>query len=148
MRADARREVIREILGRKVVATQDALRRQLAARGIRAAQATLSRDMVALGVRRTAGVGGRRYVVDGDAGPLPMEPLRRLVETVESNAAMVVVRTKAGAASPVARALDEARLPDLLGTVAGDDTILVVPTATHGGGALARRLRRLLLGVT
>jgi transcriptional regulator of arginine metabolism len=60
---------------------------------------------------------------------------------------MVVVRTKAGAASPVARALDEARLPDLLGTVAGDDTVLAVPVAAHGGNALARRLRR-LLGVT
>jgi transcriptional regulator of arginine metabolism len=146
-RAEARREAIREILARRPVSTQETLRRQLAARGIRAAQATLSRDMVALGVRRTAGAGGRRYIIDGDGGALPMEPVRRLVDAVDCNAVMVVVRTKAGAASPVARALDEARLPDLLGTVAGDDTVLVVPVAAHGGNALARRLRR-LLGVT
>jgi len=146
-RTEARREAIREILARRAVATQEHLRRQLAARGIRAAQATLSRDMVALGVRRTAGAGGRRYVIDGDAGALPMEPVRRFVEAVDCNAVMVVVRTKAGAAAPVARALDEARFPDLLGTVAGDDTVLVVPVVAHGGNALARRLRR-LLGVT
>jgi transcriptional regulator of arginine metabolism len=143
-RGQARRAVIREILARKTVSTQDALRRQLAARGIRAAQATLSRDMVALGVRRANGSAGRRYVVDGDAGALPIEPVQRLVETIETNGALVVVRTKGGAASPVARALDEAHLPELLGTVAGDDTVLVVPSTTQGGNLLARRLRRLL----
>ena len=148
-RAQARRAVIREILARKAVSTQDALRRQLAARGIRAAQATLSRDLVALGVRRAhagagAGAGaGRRYVVSGDAGALPIEPVQRMVEAIESNGALVVVRTKGGAASPVARALDEAHLPELLGTVAGDDTVLVVPSTTQGGHSLARRLRRL-----
>jgi len=147
-RAQARRAVIREILARKAVSTQDALRRQLAARGIRAAQATLSRDLVALGVRRAPGGSGagagRRYVVSGDAGALPIEPVQRMVESIESNGALVVVRTKGGAASPVARALDEAHLPELLGTVAGDDTVLVVPATTQGGNNLARRLRRLL----
>ena len=142
--AEVRRDAIREILTRKPVSTQDALRRHLAARGIRAAQATLSRDMVSLGVRRMAGAGGRRYVVDGGGGALPLDPVRRMVDAVDSNAVMVVVRTKAGAASPVARTLDEARLPDILGTVAGDDTVLVVPAASQGGHALARRLRRLL----
>jgi transcriptional regulator of arginine metabolism len=145
-RAEARRALIREILARKTVATQDALRRQLAARGVRAAQATLSRDMAALGVRRANGNGlaGRRYVVDVDSGALPIDPVRRLVDAIETNGALVVVRTKAGSASPVARALDEAHLPDLLGTVAGDDTVLVVPAAMQGGTSLARRLRRLL----
>jgi transcriptional regulator of arginine metabolism len=143
-RAHARRALIREILARKAVSTQDALRRQLAARGIRAAQATLSRDMTALGVRRTTGPGGRRYVVEGDGGALPIDPVRRLVDAIETNGALVIVRTRAGAASPVARALDEAHLPELLGTIAGDDTVLAVPTAAQGGAGLARRLRRLL----
>jgi transcriptional regulator of arginine metabolism len=142
--AESRRDAIREILARKPIATQDALRRQLAVRGIRAAQATLSRDMAALGVRRTAGAGGRRYVVDGDAGGMPMDPVRRMVDAVESNGGLVVVKTKSGAASPVARAVDEARFTDVLGTIAGDDTVLVVPAGAHGGHALARRLRRLL----
>jgi transcriptional regulator of arginine metabolism len=140
----SRRDAIREILARHVVENQDVLRRHLAARGIRAAQATLSRDMAALGVRRAAGPEGPRYLVDGDAGELPIEPVRRLVDAVETNGLMVVVRTKASAASTVARALDEARLPEVMGTLAGDDTIFVVPAAARGGQALARQLRRLL----
>jgi transcriptional regulator of arginine metabolism len=142
--SDSRRDAIREILSRQVVGTQKTQRRHLAARGIRAAQATLSRDMALLGVRRIAGAGGPRYRIDGDDGGLPMEPVRRMVDTVESNAVMVVVRTKAGAASAVARALDEARLPELLGTLAGDDTVFVVPATAQGGHALARKLRRIL----
>jgi transcriptional regulator of arginine metabolism len=142
--AEARRDAIREILSRHVVATQDGLRRRLAARGIRAAQATLSRDMALLGVRRAGSPAGPRYVIGGDGGALPIEPVRRLVDGVESNGALVVVRTRAGAASTVARALDEAGFDDLLGTLAGDDTIFVAPAAALGGRALARRLRRLL----
>jgi transcriptional regulator of arginine metabolism len=142
--AETRRDAIREILTRNVVSTQEGLRRHLAARGIRAAQATLSRDIAALGVRRAGSPQGPRYVIGGDGGALPIEPVRRLVDGVESNGALVVVRTKAGAASTVARALDEAGFDDLLGTLAGDDTIFVAPSAAQGGRALARRLRRLL----
>jgi len=143
MPGESRRDAIREILSRQAVSSQSALRRYLAARGIRVAQATLSRDMARLGVRRLAGTSGPRYVVDGDSGSLPIDPLRRMVDAVDSNAAMVVVRTKAGAASPVARALDEARLPEVLGTLAGDDTVFVAPASARGGPALARRLRRM-----
>lgn len=142
--ADARRDAIREILARHPVATQEGLRRHLAARGIRAAQATLSRDMAALGVQRATRPGGSRYVVDGDAGVLPIDPVRRLVDGVDTNGALVVVRTKASAAPTVARALDEAGLSDVMGTLAGDDTVFVAPRQPRGGRALANRLRRLL----
>ncbi len=141
---DARRDAIREILAQHPVSTQEDLRRHLAARGIRAAQATLSRDMVALGVQRTARPGGGRYVVDSGGGLLPIDPVRRLVDSVETNGALVIVRTKASAASTVARALDEAGLRDVLGTLAGDDTIFVAPARPRGGRALAGQLRRLL----
>ena len=70
--------------------------------------------------------------------------MRRLVDGVESSGALVVVRTKASAASTVARALDEAGLADVLGTLAGDDTVFVAPRRAGGGDALARRLRALL----
>jgi len=140
----ARRDAIREILARQPVANQETLRRQLAARGIRVAQATLSRDMAALGVRRAAGPAGPRYLVDGDGGGLPLEPVRRLVDAVETNGLLVVVRTKASTASTVARALDEAGLPELLGTLAGDDTIFAAPSTARGAGGLARRLKKIL----
>jgi transcriptional regulator of arginine metabolism len=143
---EARRDAIREILaaGGRPVATQDDLRRQLGARGIRVSQATLSRDMAALGVRRAASAEGPRYLIaDGDGG-LPLEPVRRLVIGVESNGALVVVRTKVSAAPTVARALDEAGLDDVMGTLAGDDTIFVAPRRPGSGQALARRLRAVL----
>jgi transcriptional regulator of arginine metabolism len=143
-RTGSRRDAIREILARGAVPSQDELRRQLRARGIRAAQATLSRDLAALGVRRGSGPEGPRYVMEGDGGGLPLEPVRRLAESVETNGLMVVVRTKASAASTVARAIDDARLPEVLGTLAGDDTIFVVPGSARGAVSLVKHLRQLL----
>jgi len=154
MRIDeVRRDAIRDILAsgsgngngkQDAVASQAELRRRLRARGINASQATLSRDLAALGVHRAAGARGPRYLVDGDGGVLPLEPVRRLVDGIESNAAMVVVRTKASAASTVARALDEAQLDEVMGTIAGDDTIFVAPRRPGAGNAVARRLRVIL----
>jgi transcriptional regulator of arginine metabolism len=145
---DARRRAIRDILstsaGGGSVASQADLRRRLGARGIRASQATLSRDLALLGVRRAAGSQGPRYVMEGDGGPLPLEPVRRLVDGVESNGALVVVRTKASTAMAVARALDEAGLAEVMGTIAGDDTIFVAPRRPRDGDAVARKLRAVL----
>ena len=148
---DLRRDAIRDILGngngtgkQPAVASQAELRRRLRARGINASQATLSRDLAALGVHRAAGAHGPRYLVDSDGGALPLEPVRRLVDGIESNAALVVVRTKASAASTVARALDEAQLDEVMGTIAGDDTIFVAPRRPGQGNAVARRLRVVL----
>jgi transcriptional regulator of arginine metabolism len=143
-RTASRRDAIREILARGPVPSQDELQRHLRARGIRAAQATLSRDLAALGVRRGSGPAGPRYVIEGDAGGLPIEPVRRLAESVETNGLMVVVRTKASAASTVARAIDDAHLPDVLGTLAGDDTIFIVPGGARGAASLVKTLRQLL----
>ena len=149
MRADeARRDAIREILsdrsGQEGVTSQAELARRLREKGIRVSQATLSRDIAAIGASRAAGARGPRYQVDSDGGTLPLEPVRRLVDGVESNGALVVVRTKASAASTVARALDEAHLDEVLGTIAGDDTIFVAPRRADGARAVERRLRVVL----
>jgi transcriptional regulator of arginine metabolism len=145
---EARRDAIREILasgnGGDPVNSQAELRRRLKARGFRASQATLSRDMAVIGAQRAAGADGPRYLVDGNGGALPLDPVRRLVDGVDHSDTLVVVRTKASAASTVARALDEARLDDVLGTIAGDDTVFVAPRRSREGDRLARRLRTLL----
>ena len=151
---EARRDAIREILASAsaggdrrdgAVNSQAELRRRLRARGFKASQATLSRDMAVIGAQRAAGADGPRYLVDGDGGALPLEPVRRLVDGVDHSDTLVVVRTKASAASTVARALDEAHLEDVLGTIAGDDTIFVA--AREGSGtALADQLRHHLEG--
>jgi len=145
---EARRDAIRAILtsaagkGRDPVNSQDELRRRLRARGFKASQATLSRDMAVIGAQRAAGADGPRYHVDG--GALPLEPVRRLVDGVDHSDTLVVVRTKASAASTVARALDEAHLEDVIGTIAGDDTVFVAPRRAGGSDRLARRLRTIL----
>jgi transcriptional regulator of arginine metabolism len=139
--ADSRRDAIREILSGRPIANQGELLRRLGARGIRASQATLSRDMAVLGVRRAVGPDGPRYLVDGNGGALPLEPVRRLVDGVESNGALVIVRTKASAAATVARALDEAGLAEVMGTLAGDDTVFVAPRRAGSGHRVAVKLR-------
>jgi transcriptional regulator of arginine metabolism len=141
----ARRDAIREILARRPpIKSQAELSRRLGARGIRASQATLSRDMALLGVRRAVGAQGPRYLVDPGAAALPLESVRRLVEGVETNGALIVVRTKASAAATVARALDEASLAEVMGTLAGDDTVFVAPRRAHGGRGVVVKLRALL----
>src|SRR5262245_22617520 len=146
---EARRDAIRAILaagngGGGPVANQAELRRRLRARGFNASQATLSRDMAVIGVQRAAGADGPRYTVGGDGGTLPLDPVRRLVDGVDHSDTLVVVRTKASAASTVARALDEAHLDEVLGTIDGDDTVFVAPRRSREGDRLARRLRALL----
>ncbi len=145
---EARRDAIRAILaggeGGRAVTSQDELRRLLRARGFKASQATLSRDMAVIGAQRAAGADGPRYRVDGDGGALPLDPVRRLVDGVDHSDTLVVVRTKASAASTVARALDEARLDDVLGTIAGDDIVFVAPRRSRETDRLVRRLRALL----
>jgi transcriptional regulator of arginine metabolism len=141
--ADSRRDAIREILGGRPVASQGELLRRLGARGIRASQATLSRDMAILGVRRAVGPEGPRYLVEENGGALPLDPIRRLVDGVETNGALVIVRTKASAAATVARALDEAGLAEVMGTLAGDDTVFVAPRRAGGGQRTAAKLRAL-----
>lgn len=142
--SEARREAIRAILADGAIASQGDLLKRLRQRGIRASQATLSRDMAALGVQRAVGPGGPRYLTHDGAGALPLDPVRRLVSSVESNGALVVVRTQASTAAAVARALDEARMPEILGTLAGDDTVFVAPRRAGAGGTLAEKLRELL----
>jgi transcriptional regulator of arginine metabolism len=139
--SEARRDAIREILSGRPIANQGELLRRLGARGIRASQATLSRDMAMLGVRRAVGPDGPRYLVDGNGGALPLEPVRRLVDGIESNGALVIVRTKSSAAATVARALDEAGLTEVMGTLAGDDTVFVAPRRAGGGHRVAGKLR-------
>jgi transcriptional regulator of arginine metabolism len=143
---ESRRRAIQTILAQHRVGTQADLLRRLASRGIRASQATLSRDMAALRVRRAAGR-GERYLPDRLAGQIPVASVRGLVDSVDSNGVLVVVRTQSSAAATVARALDEARLDEVMATLAGDDVVFVAPRRASAGKRVANRLRA-LLGLT
>ncbi|MEO9330518.1 arginine repressor [Gordonia aurantiaca] len=144
-----------EILATHQVRSQTELQRLLAREGIEATQATLSRDLDELGAvkLRAADGGAGVYVVPEDGTPVRgvsggTDRLSRLVSellvSTDSSGNLAVLRTPPGAAHYLAAALDRARLPDVVGTIAGDDTILVVAREPLTGAELARRIERLV----
>lgn len=141
-----RQHVIRQLLDTEQVSSQEQVVARLAHAGIRATQATVSRDFEELGVVKVRVPGGPVVYALPESARVAEphgEHLRRLlgewVVDVAVSGDLVVVRTPPGAAHPVASAIDRAGLGEVLGTVAGDDTVLVV--ARSGDGArLAARL--------
>ncbi len=137
---------IKEIIGREAVASQEELRRRLAKRGCRVTQATLSRDMKELGVFRVATSKGGRYALQPAS---EMQVLRPLVGAeviaIDSNEVMIVVRTLPGCASTVGEFIDVLRNQDILGTVAGDNTLLVIPATTRSTRAVEQFLKLKLI---
>jgi transcriptional regulator of arginine metabolism len=142
--ADRRREAVARIIRAERISTQEALLDALGAAGFRATQATLSRDLARLGARRVSSPeGGTVYELHPEDRRDGIAALRGLVSSVVANGCMVVVRTHPGSAPAVARAIDLAGLHEVLGTIAGDDTIFVAPAREKQAGALVGRLERL-----
>jgi transcriptional regulator of arginine metabolism len=143
-----RQAQILEVIDREAVASQETLRQRLAERGISATQATISRDLKELGLVKRAGDGA--YVRPGaeTGGPASGEHLRRavasLVRGFERVDALLVVRTDRGQAQGLAEWIDRAQLGEVAGTVAGDDTILLVCRGADAARALENRLRAMV----
>lgn len=157
----ARLQRIRDIITSCTVRTQDELRSMLAVEGFAVTQATLSRDLDelrAVKVHDDHGLPAYAIPEDGDPGARPLiapdadaqARLQRVatevVVGVDGSANIAVVRTRPGAAHYLASALDRAALHEILGTIAGDDTVLVVSRDADGGPALARDLQALVHG--
>lgn len=143
-----RREIIRQLLRTQKVGTQEELGELLARKGYEVTQATLSRDLAKLRARRvTLPEGGVYYELESlpiaGAHEQAMASVLHLVSGVDFNEMVVVVTTLPGAAPAVARGLDEARLPSVLGTLAGDDTIFVAPARKTSAQTLAKQLQKL-----
>jgi transcriptional regulator of arginine metabolism len=139
----ARRMLIRQLLGERRVATQAALRALLGRTGHHVTQGTLSRDLAALGARRAPLPGGGMAYELGASQQSGAEELRTvgaLVTRLRDNGSLVVLNAHAGAASAVALALDQARLPEMLGSIAGDDTVFVAPAQGTSAARLRQRL--------
>ena len=124
-----RHSAILELVNRGSAHTQQEIAAALSRRGMRITQATISRDIQELGLVRS-GSGYR------SAAAL----VRELVLSIEVVQPMVVIRTPPGTANLVARRIDEAALPGIAGTVAGDDTIIAVLRARSAGRALKELL--------
>ncbi len=140
-----RQEQIRRLLRTRRISTQQELAGLLASQGIDATQATLSRDLAELGVLRVSRPEGAVYELEPvNASATPQ--LAELGETILSmrdNDTLVVLRTRPGMASAVALAIDNARLPECLGTLAGDDTIFATPARGIATRRLAQEIRTL-----
>jgi transcriptional regulator of arginine metabolism len=138
-RTATRRSEIRRLIGSRSIATQEELRALLATSGHRVTQATLSRDLAKIGARRAARPdGGTAYELGDDRS---RGPVGGLVRSIADNGSLVVIHTEPGAAQVIASALDRARLPELLGTIAGDDAIFLAPARGVSAGKLAKRVR-------
>jgi len=151
----ARHRRIVELLETRRVRSQPELARLLAADGIAVTQTTLSRDLDELGaVKIRDGSGDLVYAVPADGGdPTPrLAPLNgeggarlarlagELLVSAVASANLVVLRTPPGAAQFLASAVDRAGLPEVLGTIAGDDTVLLITRDPEGGAAVAERM--------
>ncbi len=143
--ADRRRDAVARIIRARRIGTQEELLEALAGAGFRATQATLSRDLAVLGARRVSRPeGGTVYELDGAAERNGLGALRGLVQGITANGSLVVVRTHPGSAPAIARAIDLGEVPEVLGTIAGDDTIFVAPSGGLRPSRLATRLAELL----
>ena len=143
---DARRSRIAELVRERRIASQLELQERLAAEGIDVNQATLSRDVRAMGLRK----GPEGYeppaepaAVAGDGTLALYSAVHAWMVGAESAGNLVVMKSPAGAASPLAIALDRAGWKDVLGTIAGDDTLLAVCKTDAAARRVARELHSL-----
>jgi transcriptional regulator of arginine metabolism len=144
-----RQAQILDVIDHDAVASQEVLRQRLQARGINATQATISRDLKELGLVKRAGDGA--YVRAGSerSSPAVSEHLRRAVGTLmrglERVDQLLVVRTDRGQAQGLAEWIDRAQLPEVAGTIGGDDTILIV-CRRGSAEALEQKLSSMMKG--
>lgn len=148
-KARRQREIL-DILRADTIGSQQALQRALKRRGFAVTQATLSRDLNEMRVTRIPTEDGYRYAPvaqETAAGPAPPAAGKELrsaaaleVTGIDSNEVCVIVRTLVGRAQGVAVYIDSLRLSEILGTIAGDDTILVVPRRVKRNEAMKKRL--------
>ena len=142
-----RQRMISELLEEHEVSTQQQLQQLLAGLGVDVTQATVSRDLDRLGVMRVRRHGRLVYALPED--DTPTDPIAQvvialgLVRTMEASGNLAVLRTGPANANPVAIAFDNASLPEIIGTIAGDDTLALVAREPNTGHDLIQLIERL-----
>jgi transcriptional regulator of arginine metabolism len=145
MSKTARHKAIFDLLDGGPVESQDALQHSLERRGFPVAQATLSRDIRELKLVKGPDGYTRASQSVGPESALPsvMHLVREFVLEIREAQNLLVVKTTVGSAQPVAAAFDASHWPEVVGTIAGDDTVLVIAADKKKAHALARRIRQL-----
>ena len=137
-----RQEAILTLIRDKPIRNQNELLEALERSGMSLTQSTLSRELKTLGIGKAPdGRGGYRYVAGAAAGEGPLAPVAAFVVSLESARNFIVVKTPPGNAMGVARAIDEVEWPEIMGTIAGDDTILIIGRSDADAQAVEKRLR-------
>jgi transcriptional regulator of arginine metabolism len=146
-----RTRLIRRLIQGGPIRTQDELVRALRRHGIAVTQATVSRDIKRLGLVKVPDNGHYRYALPGTPvlpGPGAGQHLSGVMEEFAREVLvaldLVLVKTVPGGAAPVAQAIDDVRWVEIAGTLAGEDTILVIPRARTAVRSLAARLEALV----
>ena len=139
---EKRKRIIHELVSAGKIHSQADLVRELKAKGLVVTQATASRDLQEIGAMRSTNRNGEvRYILES---PAKSTSSADLILTIASSANTVVLRTPPAAAQFVASTLDAAilakELPMAIGTIAGDDTVLVIASTATGGSALAKKI--------
>lgn len=144
-----RQALILDLVDHIPVRNQEQLRHSLHERGIEATQATISRDIKELGLVKRASDGAYQRA-QGAAAPAPVQAgtmTRAIADSVihaDNVEQLVVLKTPPGLANPTAIAIDRAQLAEVVGTIAGDDTILVILRDTKGAAAFTGRVKELI----
>jgi transcriptional regulator of arginine metabolism len=147
MRAEteSRRRFMRSILVEEAVSSQADLRDALAAGGFEVTQATVSRDLDAIGAGRVRNGSGLVYRIGADSTDEQkvalFQAIDEFVESMAISGSLIVLRVPPGAAQFVASRIDAASVDGILGTIAGDDTILVVADEAIGAEQISLRVQ-------
>ena len=141
-----RRKTILELLQLETISSQKILQNRLTEKGIAVNQATLSRDLRDMGVLKVPmGTGGARYIVNPEARRAPVRHeavLRNVISRLDLSGNVAVIHTAPGNAQAAGIALDNLAIPGILGTVAGDDTVIVILAEGAGQNEFENELRR------
>jgi transcriptional regulator of arginine metabolism len=139
-RSEKRRAAIRRLVLESSLVSQAELRAKLKVLGFRASQPVLSRDLRLLRVAKEAGI----YQIREPERVTPLSALKSLLRTVDTAREYLLLRCEPGAASAIARALEAEELEGLVGTVAGDDTVLVALASKAAAQRVKKRLALLV----
>jgi transcriptional regulator of arginine metabolism len=144
MNKNFRQGQILNIIRSRQIYTQEELARELVQHGVQTTQVTLSRDIREMGLVKTSD--GYRTLPSERSGPDLADVIDEYMQDVKVAQNMVVIRTSPGNANTLAVALDHEDLPEVVGTVAGDDTIFVVAPDNESAAQLRQKLLNLITG--
>jgi len=146
-RKSERQEAILSLISTHPIASQEDLKRLMGDRGWSVTQATLSRDLRDLGVMRAPTESGARYVLPemvGDDDKLSLDSvLPQWFSKIDGVGELIVLHTMPGGAQPIAEALDSEAWPEVIGTIGGENTVLIVCRSAAARATLTQRITRL-----